>query len=70
MTSRVLMQGFIVYDYEDRADEARRAIADWLHAGKITYRETIVDGFENAPAAFISVLTGGNIGKQLIRLFE
>jgi NADPH-dependent curcumin reductase CurA len=70
MTSRVLMQGFIVYDYEDRADEARRAIADWLHAGKITYRETVVDGFENAPAAFISVLTGGNIGKQLIRLVE
>ena len=68
MSARVLMQGFIVYDYEDRADEARRAIAGWLREGRIKYRETIVDGFENAPAAFISVMTGGNIGKQLVRL--
>ncbi len=70
MSSRVLMQGFIVYDYEDRADEARRAIAGWLREGKIKYRETVVDGFENAPAAFISVMTGGNIGKQLVRLVK
>jgi len=70
MSNRVLMQGFIVYDYEDRADEARRAIGGWLREGKIKYRETVVDGFENAPAAFISVMTGGNIGKQLIRLVK
>jgi hypothetical protein len=68
MSSRALMKGFIVYDYEDRADEARRAIADWLKAGRIQYRETILDGFENAPRAFISMMQGGNIGKQLIRL--
>lgn len=70
MSSRALMKGFIVYDYEDRADEARRAIVDWLKAGRIQYRETILDGFENAPRAFISMMQGGNIGKQLIRLVE
>jgi NADPH-dependent curcumin reductase CurA len=70
MASRVRMEGFIVYDYEDRADEARRVIGGWLREGKITYRETIVDGFENAPAAFISMMQGGNIGKQLIRLVK
>lgn len=68
MASRVRMEGFIVYDYEDRADEARRAIGGWLREGKIKYRETIIDGFENAPSAFISMMQGGNIGKQLIRL--
>ena len=70
MSSRAMMKGFIVYDYEDRADEARRAVAAWLKAERIQYRETIVDGFENAPRAFISMMQGGNIGKQLIRLIE
>lgn len=70
MSSRVRMEGFIVYDYEDRQDEARRAIARWLRDGKITYRETILDGFENAPRAFISMMQGGNIGKQLVRLIK
>jgi len=68
MTARAMTKGFIVYDYEDRADEARKAIAGWLAEGKIRYRETIADGIDQAPAAFISMLQGGNIGKQLIRL--
>ena len=68
MTARAMTKGFIVYDYEDRADEARNAIAGWLAKGKIQYRETIAEGIERAPDAFISMLQGGNIGKQLIRL--
>jgi NADPH:quinone reductase len=68
MTARAMTKGFIVYDYEHRADEARRAIAGWLADGKIRYRETVSDGIDSAPAAFISMLQGGNIGKQLIRL--
>ncbi len=70
MSSRTLMKGFIVDDYENHADEARCAVAAWLKTGQIQYRETIVDGFENAPRAFISLMQGGNIGKQLIRLME
>ncbi|MDA0367651.1 MAG: NADP-dependent oxidoreductase [Proteobacteria bacterium] len=68
MTARAMTKGFIVYDWEDRADEARNAIAGWLAEGKIRYRETISEGIDSAPAAFISMLQGGNIGKQLIRL--
>ncbi len=68
LAARARIQGFIVYDYEDRADEARRAIAGWLRDGKIKYRETVSDGIENAPRALISVLQGGNIGKQLIKV--
>jgi NADPH-dependent curcumin reductase CurA len=68
MSKRARMEGFIVYDYEDRADEARQAIAGWLREGRIRYRETIEDGFEALPRAFISMLGGGNIGKQLVRM--
>lgn len=68
MSKRARMEGFIVYDYEERADEARQAIAGWLREGKLSYRETIVDGFEELPRAFISMLKGGNIGKQLVRM--
>ena len=42
----------------------------WLHAGKLKYHETIVDGFENAPTAFIDMLKGGNIGKQLVKVSD
>jgi hypothetical protein len=66
--ARARLQGFIVYDYEDRADEARHAIASWLKDGRIKYRETVMEGIENAPRALISVLQGGNIGKQLIKV--
>lgn len=68
MTARAMTKGFIVYDYENRADEARKAIAGWLAEGKINYRETVAEGIDQAPSAFISMLQGGNIGKQLIRL--
>ena len=66
--ARARMEGFIVYDYVDRADEARRAIAQWMREGRMKYRETIVDGFENTPATFIAMLNGANIGKALVRV--
>jgi NADPH-dependent curcumin reductase CurA len=68
MHARASMHGFIVYDYEHRADEARAAIAGWLADGRLRYRETIVDGFENTPRAFIDMLGGANLGKALVRL--
>jgi NADPH-dependent curcumin reductase CurA len=68
MHARALMQGFIVYDYEHRAEEARSAVAAWIRDGRIRYDETIVDGFENTPRAFIDMLGGGNLGKMLVRV--
>ncbi|MBM3505381.1 MAG: NADP-dependent oxidoreductase [Alphaproteobacteria bacterium] len=68
MVNRATMRGFIVYDYEHRADEARHAIARWIKSGHIKVRETVAHGIENTPKAFISMLNGGNIGKQLIKL--
>lgn len=68
MMKRAMMKGFVVYDYEARAAEAAQAIAGWLRHGQIRYRETVVEGFENAPDTFIAMLRGEGIGKYLIRV--
>jgi NADPH-dependent curcumin reductase CurA len=43
-------------------------MGDWVASGKIKYREEIIDGLENAPEAFIGLLTGKNFGKRVIRV--
>jgi NADPH-dependent curcumin reductase CurA len=68
MHARARMEGFIVYDWVDRAAEAHQAIAAWLREGKLAYRETIRDGLENTVPAFLSMMNGGNVGKALVRL--
>lgn len=62
------LQGFLVSQYRDRWDEARTELEKMVKSGRLKYRETIVDGIENAPSAFIGMLRGKNIGKQLVRL--
>jgi NADPH-dependent curcumin reductase CurA len=47
---------------------ARRQIAEWIRAGRIKYREDIVEGIEKAPRAFIGLLRGENFGKLLVKL--
>jgi hypothetical protein len=61
-------QGFLVFQYAARYDESRAQLADWLRAGKLKHREDIVQGFENTPRAFIGMLQGQNIGKQLVQV--
>ncbi|MFO7957028.1 MAG: NADP-dependent oxidoreductase [Candidatus Brocadiia bacterium] len=63
-------EGFLVYQFEDRFPEALRQMAEWIQEDKLAYRETITDGIENAPAAFIGLFQGENIGKQLVRVVE
>lgn len=69
LINRVKVQGFIVSDYADRSATALDELAGWVSTGTITYRETIAEGIENAPRAFIGMLKGENIGKQLVKLF-
>lgn len=66
--NRARLQGFIVSDHLPRWPEALRHLAGLLQAGKLKYREDIADGLENAPKAFIAMLKGKNIGKQLVRI--
>src|SRR5690606_38379480 len=65
---RLTIRGFIVGDHVDRWGEAVRDLARWLGDGSLSYRETVVDGLENAPEAFISMLRGANIGKMVVRV--
>ena len=68
IVSRARVQGMLVSDFDHRAAEATARLGQWLREGRIKHRETIVDGFENAPKAFIGLFSGANIGKQLVRV--
>jgi hypothetical protein len=65
---RARLEGFLVFDFADRYGEALARLAQWVAEGRLKYRETILDGIENAPRAFLQLFEGGNIGKQLVRL--
>ena len=68
LTNRIRVQGFIVSDRMELWPRALDELADWTAAGKIKYRETIAHGLANAPRAFIGMLRGDNLGKQLVAL--
>ncbi len=68
LINRIKLQGFIVSDHLQRWPEALGNIAQWIQAGKIKYRESIAQGIEHAPEAFIGLLAGNNFGKQLVKL--
>ncbi|MBL6008356.1 NADP-dependent oxidoreductase [Bacillus halotolerans] len=68
--TKALMQGFIVSDYSDRFPEGAKQLAEWLRDGKLHYEETITDGFENIPDAFLGLFKGENKGKQLIKVSD
>ena len=62
------VEGFIVTRWLDRWPEAQARVAEWLREGKLTYRETVYEGLENAPEAFIGLFRGDNVGKSIVRL--
>jgi NADPH-dependent curcumin reductase CurA len=62
------VEGFQVQQFSDRFDEGRRQLTQWLREKRIRYREDIVEGLENAPKAFVGMLQGRNIGKQLVKV--
>jgi len=63
-----LMQGFIVSNYSARFGEGVQQLAQWLGEGKLTYKETIVQGFETLPETFIGLFHGKNTGKLLVEV--
>ena len=68
LVRRARMQGFLVFDYADRYDEALPILIDWIKSGKLRYREEITDGIESAPGAIASLYRSENMGKRLIRI--
>ncbi|MEU7995437.1 NADP-dependent oxidoreductase [Micromonospora sp. NPDC049060] len=65
---RLTLRGFLVGDHGHLRDEFVREMAGWLRDGRVSYDETVVDGIENAPEAFLGLLRGENLGKMLVRV--
>jgi NADPH-dependent curcumin reductase CurA len=68
LVNRIRMQGLLVFDYRDRYGEALDGLSRLLADGKLRYRESVVEGLDNAPAGLIALLAGGNFGKQVVKL--
>jgi NADPH-dependent curcumin reductase CurA len=64
----VNMKGFLVRHYSQMRADFRRDMSGWLADGSVTYRETVLDGIESAPEAFIGLFTGANFGKMVVRI--
>jgi hypothetical protein len=65
---QLTMQGFIVSDHFDMLPQFYADMAKWIAEGKIKWKETIVDGLQNAPGAFIGLFKGENFGKMIVKL--
>ena len=68
VTKRLRIEGFIISDHYDRFREFHEQAGAWVRDGRLRYRETLVEGIENAPAAFVGLFQGENIGKMLVRV--
>ena len=64
------VEGFILLDYRERFVDAILQLGQWVQEGRIRYAEDIVDGLENAPAAFRRLFTGENTGKLIVKVAE
>jgi NADPH-dependent curcumin reductase CurA len=65
---RIKMQGFIVFDFIDMREQFITEMTQWVKDGRIKWQETIENGIENAPKAFLTLFSGGNAGKMLVKL--
>jgi len=68
VTKRLRMQGYIISDHYDRFPEFLARAQEWVRDGRLRYRETVIDGIENAPVAFLGLLRGENVGKMLVKV--
>lgn len=68
ISKRLTLRGFIVSDYGQLGEQFVQEVGGWLRDGKLSYDETTIDGIENAPAAFLGMLRGENLGKMLVRV--
>ena len=65
-----LMKGFTLGDYSSQFKEGSAQLIQWFQEGKLKYEETIVEGFEKTPEAFLGLFKGNNLGKQLVKVAD
>ncbi|KAG9305965.1 hypothetical protein G9A89_016618 [Geosiphon pyriformis] len=70
ITQRAKMEGFIIFDYQERYYEAIRDLSKWLQEGKIKRSEYIIEGLENAPQGLSKLFQGENTGKILVKIVD
>ena len=68
LVARATVQGFLVFDWWDRREEALDQLAAWHDSGQLTVREDVVTGIEAMPEAFLRLMHGTNFGKQLVKV--
>jgi len=68
LVNSALMKGFIVNDYAEKFPEAIKQLSQWYGEGKLKLKETVVEGFENIPEAFIGLFEGSNTGKMVVKI--
>ncbi len=68
LVNSALMKGFIITEYASRFVEGVMQLAQWVATGKLKYAETVEEGFENTPQAFIGLFSGENLGKQIVKV--
>jgi NADPH-dependent curcumin reductase CurA len=68
ISKKLTMQGFIVSDHLDKSPRFYADMGKWISEKKIKWKETIVEGLENAPAAFIGLFKGENFGKMIVKI--
>ena len=70
ISNQARIEGFLVFNFAQDHDEARARLTEWVVSGELQYKEDVVDGFENAPKAFIGLMNGANFGKLLVKLAD
>ena len=70
IAARAKVEGLLVGDYVTRFEEASERLGQWVAAGELGHRETVVEGLEDAPDAFLGLFSGDNIGKQVVRVSD
>ncbi len=62
------LKGFVVSAFEEMRPEFQKDMSDWIKSGQLKYHETVIEGIENAPQAFMGLFTGANQGKMIVKL--
>lgn len=70
LVRRASLAGFMVFDFQERYGEALEKLSAWYREGRLVAKETVVEGLEKAPAAFLGLFSGQNVGKMLVKVAD